>query len=247
MKIIIAPAKKMIVDTDNFVAETTPLYLSEASQLLARLRQLTFTELKALWHCSDQLATANYQRLLKMNLTTDLTPAIMAFTGLQYQYMAPDLFTTAALEYVKSNLRILSGFYGSLRPFDGITAYRLEMQAPLQLGQTTNLYQFWGNKIYTALAINNEPVIDLASNEYAKTIRPYLQPNEVFIDIIFGQLIEGKVKTKATLAKMARGEMVRYLAENNVQTLTELKQFDHLNYQFQAPLSTPTKLVFIQK
>lgn len=247
MKIIISPAKKMIVDTDSFLAETTPIYLTEANQLLTQLRQLTLAELKELWHCSDKLAATNYQRVQKMNLTTDLTPAIIAFTGLQYQYMAPDLFTTAALEYVKSNLRILSGFYGSLRPFDGITAYRLEMQAPLQLGQTTNLYQFWGNKIYTALAINNEPVINLASNEYAKTIRPYLQPNEVFIDIIFGQLIEGQVKTKATLAKMARGEMVRYLAENNVQTLAELKQFNHLNYQFQAQLSTSTKLVFIKK
>lgn len=247
MKIIISPAKKMQVDTDSFLAETVPDYLSATQQILARMRQLTFEELHTLWHCSEKLAQTNYDQLQHLDLNAAATPAIIAFTGIQYQYMAPDLFTVNALDYVKQNLRILSGFYGILRPFDGIVPYRLEMQAALTVGTAQNLYQFWGTKLATTLQTNREPIINLASQEYAKTIRPYLPATQPFIDIVFGQLVAGKVKTKATLAKMARGEMVRYLAENNVQTLTGVQQFDHLNYQFQPQLSTSTKLVFLQK
>ncbi len=69
----------------------------------------------------------NYQWLQQMDLQRNLTPAIIAFTGLQYQYMAPSVFSDDGLKYVQDNLRILSGFYGILRPFDGIIPYRLGM------------------------------------------------------------------------------------------------------------------------
>ncbi|PWG00433.1 peroxide stress protein YaaA [Levilactobacillus bambusae] len=245
MKIIIAPAKKMQVDGDSFAPESTPAYLAETNQLLAAMHQLNYAELKTLWHCSDKLAQTNYQSLQQLDLEQGITPALMAFVGIQYQYMAPDLFTTPALDYVKTNLRILSGFYGILRPFDGIVPYRLEMQAPLQVNQHRNLYDFWSDKLYAALATPGEPIINLASQEYAKAIRRYLTPTDHFVDVIFGHLVDGKVKTRATLAKMARGEMVRFMAENNVQTLAELTQFNHLDYHYDAQRSTDHQLVFL--
>ncbi|AEV96029.1 peroxide stress protein YaaA [Pediococcus claussenii] len=246
MKIIISPAKKMQVDTDSFSNNALPQYLDEANQILDVLTQKSYTELKNLWNCSDKIAQENYLILQKTDLYQNLTPAIIAYSGIQYQYMAPDLFTSKALNYVQSNLRILSGFYGILRPFDGVVPYRLEMQAPLKMGNNNNLYEFWGDKLYTALDNSDQSIINLASQEYSKIIRRYLNNQNQLVDIVFGQIIDGKIKTRATLAKMARGEMVRFMAENNVHELTGLTKFNRLNYHYVSELSTDSKLTFLK-
>ncbi|MFC6260897.1 peroxide stress protein YaaA [Levilactobacillus fujinensis] len=245
MKIIIAPAKKMVVDTDTFGCEDTPKYLAQTQKILAELRQLSYIQAKTLWHCSDKLAQPNYDWLQRLDLTRQLTPALLAFSGIQYQYMAPDLFTTPALNYVRANLRILSGFYGILRPFDGIVPYRLEMQAKLPIAGKPNLYAFWQDSLYQALTPTIEPIVNLASQEYAKTIQPYLRPQQPFITVVFASLVAGKLKTKATLAKMARGEMVRFLAEHQATTIAAIKNFDHPDWLFSPTHSTPSEIVFI--
>lgn len=247
MKIIIAPAKKMVVDQDSFAVESQPQYLSATAQLLTQLKHLSYPEAKALWHCSDKLAQPNYQRLQTLDLSQNQTPALLSYHGIQYQYMAPDIFTQPALDYVRHNLRILSGFYGILCPFDGVVPYRLEMQAKLAVGDTTNLYHFWGNRLYTALTQKPEPIVNLASVEYAKAITPYLQPGQPMIDIVFASVVDGQLKVKATLAKMARGAMVRYLAEHQVTTVQAIRDFDHPDYQFDEQRSTATQLVFIHR
>ncbi|WP_143462306.1 peroxide stress protein YaaA [Levilactobacillus enshiensis] len=245
MKIIIAPAKKMVVDTDTFGYDATPQYLPQTQQILAELRRLTYPQAKALWHCSDKLAQPNYDWLQQLDLTRQLTPALLAFSGIQYQYMAPDLFTAPALDYVRANLRILSGFYGILRPFDGIVPYRLEMQAKLQVAGAPNLYAFWQDRLYQALTPDAEPIVNLASQEYTKTIQPYLRPQQPFVTVVFASLVAGKLKVKATLAKMARGEMVRFLAEHQATTIAAIKNFDHPDWAFSPEQSTTNELVFI--
>jgi len=245
MKIIIAPAKKMVIDTDTFTYDGRPQYLAATQQILAQLRQLTYPQAKVLWHCSDKLAHTNYDWLQQLDLNRQLTPALLAFSGIQYQYMAPDLFTAPALDYVRDNLRILSGFYGILRPFDGIVPYRLEMQSRLAVAGTPNLYTFWGDRLYHALTPTPEPIINLASQEYAKTITPYLAPQQAMVTVTFGSLVDDQVKTKATLAKMARGAMVRYLADHQATTVRDVTQFDHPDWTYSAVRSTSTNIVFI--
>ena len=123
----------------------------------------------------------------------------------------------------------------------------LEMQSPLVVEGHQRLYDFWGDKLYDALGSSaGEPIINLASQEYAKAIRPYLPPDTPFIEIVFGQLIDGKIKIRATFAKMARGEMVRYMAENDVQKAAELRKFNRLDYQFDEQRSTKERLVFVK-
>lgn len=127
MKIIISPAKKMNVIEEFEGTLTKPSLLDETSILCQALKKLTFHQLQALWKCSQKLAAVNYERLQNMDLKTNLSPALLAYEGLQYQYMAPQIFTGSQWEYVLHNLRILSGFYGVLKPFDGVVPYRLEM------------------------------------------------------------------------------------------------------------------------
>lgn len=248
MKIIIAPAKKMRVDTDSFEVNDLPQFLEQTQQILATMQKMSYEELKDLWNCSDKLAKQNYEILQRTDLNRSLTPAVMAYVGIQYQYMAPDLMTVEELTYLQANLRILSGFYGILKPFDGIVPYRLEMQAKLPVEGQLNLYRFWGSRLYEELyADDNHCVINLASKEYEKGVRPYLNEDDQLITCVFGELVNGKVKQKATAAKMARGEMVNYISHYKIDKLELLKGFNRLNYRYDETLSQPDTLVFIKE
>ena len=245
MKIIISPTKQMTNDQDFFFPESQPIFLTQTKKIFNQLVTLSYSEAKKMWHCSDKLAQENYERLHEFGFNTQTAPAIMSYKGIQYQYMAPDLLTKPALEYLQEHVRILSGFYGILRPFDAIIPYRLEMQAPLAVEESTNLYKFWGNQIYEALDFSNHPVVNLASKEYSKAITPFLKETDQLINIHFYHVVDDKLKVKATIAKMARGEMVRYLAENQVTTLEGIKNFEHPHYHFSAEHSTDNAFVFI--
>ena len=125
MKIIVSPAKKMKADPDTLEPMGLPRYLDQASSILSWLRNRTRQELQTLWKCNESIARENYDRLAHMNLERGLTPAVLAYQGIAYQYMAPAVFEKAQYEYVQEHLRILSAFYGVLRPMDGIAPYRL--------------------------------------------------------------------------------------------------------------------------
>ena len=246
MRIIISPAKKMLWDTDTLPWRDLPLFLEDTRDLLDRLRGMDYGELKALWRCNDQIAKLNFERLQRMDLHRNLTPAILAYDGIQYRYMAPGVFTYDELDYIKEHLRILSGFYGILKPFDGVTPYRLEMQAKAAVQGTKNLYEFWGGSLYEEVIDSDRTIINLASKEYSKCIEKYLQPEDIFITCIFGELQNGRVCQKGTEAKMARGEMVRYMAENRTADPEEMKQFDRLGYHFCDELSSQKEYIFLK-
>lgn len=245
MKIIISPTKQMTPEEDFFFPESKPILLEKSTLILSALKRLTYDEAKTLWKCNDKLAQENFERIQTGDLNKTTSPAIMSYKGLQYQYMAPDVLTESALNYLQEHVRILSGLYGVLRPFDGIIPYRLEMQAPLAVDSAKNLYTFWDKDIYEALDFKNNLVLNLASKEYSKAIEPYLKSNDQLIEVRFAQLIDGKLKVKATLAKMARGEMIRFLAENNINTTDGVKAFTHPNYLFSTDYSTDSTLVFL--
>lgn len=121
MRIIISPAKKMVVDTDSFAVDGLPISLEKTERLKTALHGMSPAELRTLWKCNDAIARLNIERLSAMELRRRLTPAILSYEGIQYQYMAPRVMETAQLDYLREHLRILSGFYGLLRPFDGVT------------------------------------------------------------------------------------------------------------------------------
>ena len=249
MKIIISPAKKMNIDTDTLACRSVPVFLDETAELLAWMRNLTFGQAKDLWKCNDKIAEQNYRRFQEMDLERNLTPAVIAYEGIQYQYMAPAVFGGAQTDYIQEHLRVLSGFYGVLKPFDGVTPYRLEMQA--KASEAGDLYRFWGDKLYREVTWEEQGggslIVNLASKEYSKCVEKYLTPEDRYLTVVFGELTDGKVKQKGTFAKMARGEMVRYLAENDVQEPERIKGFDRLGYQFAENLSSEKEYVFLKK
>ena len=246
MKIIISPAMKMKVDTNAFAAKSQPQFLTQAKELSDFLKKCSFTQLKSIWGGSDRTTEEGQKQLSTLDITEvdGLTPAIISYSGIQYQYMAPDLFTAKALAYLQKNVRILSGLYGVLRPFDGVWPYRLEMKNKVLGFREPNLYKYWGETLANNFFDKNDVVINLASKEYSKNITPYLSGKRQMITIDFQEQKNGQWKTVGVHAKMARGEMIRFISENQLKQPEDLQQFDDFGFQFVAEESTPSRYVF---
>ncbi len=244
MKIILSPAKKMNVDTDKLEISDLPMYLEQTGEILKWLRSRSHAQLKSLWGCNDKIAELNFRRLDEMDLERNLTPAILSYEGIAYQYMAPAVFEDDSFDYVQEHLRILSGFYGVLRPMDGVTPYRLEMQAKAGINGTSDLYELWGNRIYDAVLDEDRVIVNLASKEYSKCVEKYLTPQDTYITVVFGEYSGDRFVTKGTYAKMARGEMVRYMAEHKIEDPGDITGFDRLGYSYIEELSSETEIYF---
>lgn len=247
MKIIISPAKKMKVNTDTLEVWALPVYLHEAEYLRQYLSELSYEELKSLWKCNDQIAQINYERVQTMNLRMQLTPALLSYEGIQYQYMAPAVLEDGQWEYVQEHVCILSGFYGVVHPLDGVTPYRLEMQTKVNLPNVKNLYEYWGEKIYREVSADTEVIVNLASKEYSKCVEKYLTPEIRYITCVFAEYKGDKVIEKGTYAKMARGEMVRFLAEREAERPEKMKSFCRLGYRYSEKESTKDRYVFLKE
>lgn len=246
MQIIISPAKQMRVDTDSIEAEGQPFFLEETKKLLSRLKTFDRGALRELFRTNEKITEENYLRYACMDLEKGRTPALLSYVGLQYQYMAPQVFTVEQWEYVRTHLWILSGFYGMLRPKQGVTPYRLEMQARLSVGEAKDLYAFWGDRLYKELVREEQVVLNLASKEYSKAIEPYLKREIRYVTCVFGSLQEGKVKVKGTEAKMARGEMVRWLSKRQIEEPEDVRKFEGLGFSYCADRSGPDEYVFLK-
>jgi cytoplasmic iron level regulating protein YaaA (DUF328/UPF0246 family) len=252
MKIIISPAKSLDFESS---AKTTmfthPSFLKESSQVIKKLKGLSENKLSELMKISPNLASLNYDR--NQNWKTPFTTknskqAIYAFTGEVFKGIEVSSLDDDKINLLQDRLRILSGLYGLLKPLDLIQPYRLEMGTRIKIGQADNLYKFWNTTLAESLnneMHDNELLINLASSEYFKAVPKKALKNQM-ITPIFKELKNGEYKIVMTYAKRARGLMVRYILDNNVNSLDELKGFNIEGYGFSESLSTDSEFVFIR-
>jgi cytoplasmic iron level regulating protein YaaA (DUF328/UPF0246 family) len=253
---VVSPAKKMNVVEGPPWPTTTPEHMGRARLLHERLRELNLEQAQDLWRCSDRLAQVNYDRLALTDLDRDLTAAILAYEGIQYQHLAASVLDEDGLTYLEGHLRILSGLYGILRPTDGVVPYRLEMQAHLSMPAhgdepaTADLYAFWGDALATSLARDFELVVNVASVEYAKAVTPHLAHLGIpVLTCLFGSVrpTDGKFVQRATEAKAARGTFVRWCAEHGVEDSCQLRDFCERGYRLSEDRSDEHALVFVRQ
>lgn len=250
MKIIISPAKSLDFENKaNTSLHTQPSFLDQSEKLNKKLKTLSRKKLGELMSISPALSQLNYERNQSWQPPFDLDnakQAVYAFTGEVYRGLDITTLPEEKLPLIQDRLRILSGLYGLLKPLDLIQPYRLEMGTRLKVGRRDNLYKFWDQDL--AKALNNEMedgelLINLASAEYFKAVPAKALKNPM-ITPVFKELKNGQYKTIMTFAKKARGLMVRYILDHNVNTLDELKGFNTEGYGFTEAMSTDTELVF---
>lgn len=245
MKIILSPAKKMVFDVDGIDVLGLPYFIDEAKELREYLKSLSYDELKELWKCNDKITLENVLRLEKLKIEGVLTPAVLAYDGIAYKNMAPSVFTYDEWDYLDKHLYILSGLYGALRSRDGVIPYRLEMEARIDFNGYKSLYDYWSDKIYNY--IKDDIIINLASKEYSDAVRPYLNKDVKMINIVFLCEHNKKLVTKPTEAKANRGAMVRFMAENKIEDINDIKLYNRNGYKYNDDLSDDLNIVFVKE
>lgn len=252
MKILISPAKSLDFEKPAPVEQhSEALFLNEASKLNSKLRTLSEKEISELMSISSKLGALNWQRNQEWALPftkANAKQAVYAFKGDVYVGMDIETLPKDKSEELQGKLRILSGLYGLLKPFDLIQPYRLEMGTKLPVETHRNLYEYWGSKITEALNKElgkEELLVNLASNEYFKAVKTKDIQNAI-VTPQFKDYKNGKLKIISFFAKKARGMMVRYILDNNSNDLESLKGFNYGGYGFSEELSNGNDLVFIR-
>lgn len=250
MKIVISPAKSLNYTSDvPTIKFTEAAYLKEAEVVMKKLKKFSPKELSELMSISDKLAAMNWQRNQDWQLPFDVSnarQAVYAFDGDVYSGLDVYSLPLDKLDVLQQKLRILSGLYGILKPLDLMQEYRLEMGTKMAVGTKSNLPNYWKDKVTNSL--NNEMkegdfLINLASKEYFSAV----DVKKIKAQIItpeFKDYKDGKLKMISFFAKKARGLMVRYIIDKNVETIDELKQFDYEGYRFDANSSKENQLLF---
>ncbi|MGC6433723.1 MAG: peroxide stress protein YaaA [Crocinitomicaceae bacterium] len=254
LKIIISPAKAIQVqEIENEVNYSIPSFLKETNQLASKLKQMSVNQIGEMMHLSNDLAQLNFDRYQSFEMPESKKesnfPAILGFNGEVYKGINIATLDKKYYQALQSNLRILSGLYGLLKPFDLMYPYRLEMGTKWQITpKTKGLYQFWGDKLVNSLNDEmgkDEVLINLASNEYSKAV-PFKKLNHRVITPHFKDFKNGKLKVVMMYAKHQRGAMARYIIENDIQNVEQLKLYNLDGYSFDANSSTETDWVFVR-
>lgn len=252
MLILLSPAKNLNFEPVSAeLQQTSPRLEKDTSVLLKRTKTLSRADLRTLMHISEDLADLNYERFQKLAKglpVEDAKQAALAFNGDVYRGLGANSLSSEDLDWAQSNLRILSGLYGLLRPLDAIHPYRLEMGSKLSSRRGENLYDFWGDRITRLinddlLAGGHKAVLNLASNEYYGAVKPRLLKTPV-VSVAFKETSNGKSKIISFYAKYARGLMARWAIANRIDDIGDVKNFNEDGYQFQTEQSSEKLLVF---
>lgn len=265
LQVIISPAKQMRVAQDAFSVQGIPPFAHQTAQLHQALLSIESNggsgDLQGLWNVSDKLLAScmdilhEFAPVLREADLADsviarrVSPAILSYHGIQYQSMAPEVMDDEQLTWLQTHLWILSGLYGCVRPFHGVEPYRLEMGAKLAVDDARDLYGFWGDKLACAIAPtgSSTTVVNLASVEYAKAVLPHLAGDATTVTCLFGEGVRnGEPIQRSTASKKARGSMVRWMAENKLEDVSELTAFD-VGYRHFPELSNKNTLVFLNE
>ena len=272
---IISPAKNMRKSEDwkELIDEgelSCPRLYEKSNEVLAHMKEYITEEIRAIMKIKEDLAQLNYCRFQRMKPIsccknskdgkespkfTGKTPAIFAYDGIQYKSISPESISKDGIEFLNDHLRIISGLYGVLRPFDMIDEYRLEMQTKVKVNEKANLYSFWDGSISGNISedLGGEGIVlNLASKEYSKTVEKYFDNKKSeskikLITCIFKVEKAGKLKVESTASKKARGYMARYIAENKIDDIEGVKTFNIDGFTYSENESTEKEIVFVKK
>jgi len=252
MLTVISPAKKLVFEaTSPKIATSLPVFQTDAYSLSRTARRLSVAKLRKLMAISQPLAQLNQNRFkaFEENPAPEVTKsAALAFAGDTYLGLEAGTLDASELAYAQDHLRILSGLYGLLRPMDLIQPYRLEMGSRLATRRGKTLYQYWRDRLSIALneqaeLTGSDTLLNCASVEYFTAVDLAALKLRV-ITPVFMEDREGDSKIVSFFAKRARGAMARYVMQNRLTGVEDLKGFDLGGYGFRSDLSEGNRMVF---
>lgn len=254
MLCVVSPAKRLDAAPaalPHAPGLTQPIFADQARELAALARNLSVAELRQLMHISEPLARLNAERFAAFG-GQEAAPALCLFAGDTYAGLEARTMDADALRWAQAHLRILSGLYGLLRPFDAMEPYRLEMGSRLANPAGRDLYAFWGDRIARALnalaeETGSEILVNCASVEYFTAVDPAALRLRVVTPVFLDARPDGGAKVVSFWAKRARGAMARFISENRLSRADDLRAFTAGGYAHRADLSEGDTLVFLRE
>ena len=250
MLLLISPAKTLDYSTPHFQEFTHPEFTSDIQTLVRVMKKKSASEIGELMHISENLAQLNEERYKTFQKDFNFEnskQALLAFKGDVYTKIEVDTYSKEDFDFAQTHLRILSGLYGLLKPLDLIQPYRLEMGIRLETKKGKNLYEYWGSKIAKAIkmAAGNQPIVNLASQEYFKSVDQKTLKAKV-ITIHFKEFKNNSYQIIGFFAKQARGMMTNFAIKNRITDPELLKTFAEEGYEYSNALSTSQDWVFVR-
>lgn len=237
MKIIISPAKSF---KKNEGIETEGLLFPEKTKILVdKFKQYSMNEMGNLNRTNDKLTEKAYYDYQEFDFKNLDNPAIFAYDGLVFKQFNKDDFND--LEYLNDHVYIISALYGLLKPLTAIADYRLYFD-----NSDMDLYEFWGDDLYKELYKNDELIINLASKEYTKTIRPFLKKDDKFISLSFKDYKDGKLRSYTAWMKQARGRMLKEIISKKIKDPEDIKKLEVNGYKYDPYNSRENEYVYIR-
>lgn len=237
MKIIISPAKSFKhfenIDTEEL------LFPEKTKILVDKIKKLSMNEMGNLNMTNDKLTEKAYYDYQEFDFRDLPNPALFSYDGLVFKQFKMEDFED--LDYLNNHVYIISALYGLLKPMTGIMDYRLYFD-----NTRYDLYDFWKDDLYKKLYEDNDLVINLASKEYTKTIRPFLKKTDKFITIDFKEVRDGKLKSVVAYMKQARGQMLREIITRKIEDIDEIKKLNINGYTYDPYNSTEKCLTFVR-
>jgi len=252
MLILLSPAKTLDLDSPPRIAETTePVFLASSDALVKTLRRYSAPRLANLMNISDALAKLNRDRFRDWRPEhegSEVRPAIQAFRGDVYVGLDADTLSAGDLDFAQGRVRILSGLYGVLRPFDRMRAYRLEMGTRLPTRRGKSLYDFWGDRVAQAIdeeasSMGDAPLVNVASKEYSRVLDGFAM-NLPVVTPVFHDEKNGDYRVISFFAKKARGAFARHLVQERTTSREAIRDFGALGYRYSKRESSDAVPVF---
>ncbi|PMC82248.1 YaaA family protein [Anaerococcus hydrogenalis] len=238
MKIIISPAKRF----KHFENEKTEglLFEEETKELVEKFRSFSINDLANMFFCNDDLAIKAYYDYKDFDFNNLKNPALFSYDGLVFKQFKKEDFNDLA--YLNDHVYIISALYGLCKPFTGISDYRLYMDS-----KGIDMPGFWANKIYEKAFEDEDFIINLASEEYAKLLKKYLKKDQKLLTLTFKEDRNGKIRSIVSYTKQMRGRMLKYLINNKIKDPEEIKKISLCDYIYDPYNSTKDEFVFVRK
>eukprot|EP00928_Gymnodinium_smaydae_P064230 TRINITY_DN47625_c0_g1_i1.p1 TRINITY_DN47625_c0_g1~~TRINITY_DN47625_c0_g1_i1.p1 ORF type:complete len:274 (-),score=41.70 TRINITY_DN47625_c0_g1_i1:115-936(-) len=237
MLCVLSPAKSMDLSGGPNCGVMSQPGMKDTKDLLAVCKRLTASDMKKLMGVSDAIASKDVERYQKWE-KNQCKAACLAMDGPAYRGFDGSSLSPTERKVAQGTVRILSGLYGVLKPFDAIRPYRLEMGSKLKTSRGNNLYDFWGEGIAKELRGGAKLIVNAASQEYWKAVN---------LKALGVPVVTVDFPGPSVYAKKARGLICRFVVQNNCKRAEDLKAFKGApgdSYAFDAKSSTSTKFVF---
>ncbi|WP_242821409.1 YaaA family protein [Candidatus Arthromitus sp. SFB-rat-Yit] len=229
---------------DSYNNLTMPTYIEKAKEIVYKINSLSDEEIRNIMGIDGELLKINRCRYKKFKFDLNGNPAILSYTGTVYKNINANVFDNEEIEFCKDHIRILSGVYGILKPYDSIYEYRLEFKTKVKIGEFKDIYAYFGKCIYDDLVTYDNEILNLCSNEYSKAIIPYLSEKDEFVTCSFKIKKNNTIKSYAMDSKITRGKMVNFIVKNKINRYKDLREFNENGYSFNETLSNKNEYIF---